>query len=410
MCGIIIGTAFVALRQLAPRDGTPVFFWLLGAVAVAYLLVLRELFQQRYPSRPILICALALGLLWRLPLALAPVGRDADVYRYLWDARVQRAGQNPYLVRADDPDLAWLHTPLTRRMNNADVPSPYPPVAQLYFRAVTALHESPEAFKLSFVVCEGLLVLVLWRGLVSRGRDPSWVLAYAWHPLATLEIARNGHLDVLGVLMICLSVLALQRGARAGASVWFALAVGTKLFPIVLATLYWRRVRATDALFGTLVLLVITSPFALGGIRGAGSVPEVVDRFRFNAPWFEWIETGVGAWGAAAVALALGLAASVIGRRWDPVRTSAVWAWPQAVVVASSPIVYPWYLLWTLPFLNSAGTLPLMVWSLSIIPVYCVWPAFLRGAPWRVPDAVMMLEYGPPLLVAACCAWKIRRL
>lgn len=408
VCAVAIGAAFVLLRQLTPRDGSPLFFWILALGAVAYVVALRELFLQRFPSRAILLSGLVLALLWRIPLALAPMGRDADVYRYIWDARVQRAGQNPYVARSNDPALAWIHTPLTRRMNNPDVPSPYPPVAQLYFRAVTALHESPEALKISLVVCEGLLVLVMWQWLVLRGMDPSWVLAYAWHPVATLEISRNGHFDVLGALLIGLSALALRRGRRAAAATWFALAVGTKLLPVVLAPLYWKRVRPRDALLGVSVLLAVSAPFARGAVPPTGSIPDVIDRFRFNAPLFEWGAAAVGAWGAAGIALAAGLAVSLVTRRWDVARTPAAWAWPLAAALAFSPLVYPWYLVWLLPFLTSAAVLPLTVWSLSIIPTYGVWHWFAGGAPWRVPPAVLLLEYGPPIVAAAYCAWHLR--
>ena len=405
-CAVAIGTAFVLLRRLSPRDGSPIFFWILALGAVAYLLAVRELFQKRFPSRAILWCGLALALTWRIPLALAPAGGNSDPYRYIWDARVQRAGHNPYIARANDPALEWIHTPLTRRMNNPDVPSPYPPVAQLYFRGVTALHESTEALKISLVVCEGLLVLVMWRWLVLREMDPSWVLAYAWHPLATLEISRNGHFDVLGALLICLSALALHRGLLVRASVWFALAVGAKLLPIVLVPLYWKRVRLRDALLGVSVLLAVSAPFAQWDAVPSGSIPDVIDRFRFNAPLFEWGEAAIGAWGAAGLALAAGLAVSLACRR-DAVPTPAAWAWPLAAAVAFSPLVYPWYLVWVLPFLTSAAVLPLTTWSLSIIPTYGVWHWFTGGSPWRVPPAVLMLEYGPPIVVAAFCAWKV---
>lgn len=407
VCGVTIATAFVALRQLSPPDGSPLFFSILAVGTAAYVLAVRALYQQRFPSRAILICGLVLALLWRIPLALAPVGRDSDVYRYLWDARVQRAGLNPYTARPNDPALAWIHTPLTRRMNNPDVPSPYPPVAQHYFRGVTALHDSPEALKISLVVCEMLLVLVMWRWLVLRGMDPSWVLAYAWHPLATLEMSRNGHFEVFGVLLICLSALALHRGRPALASVWFALAVGSKLLPVVLVPLYWKRVRPRDVLLAMTVLLLVALPFAPGGLP-TGSVRDVIDRFRFNAPLFEWAEAAVGAWGAAALALAVGVAVSFACRRSDAARTPAVWAWPLAATLAFSPLVYPWYLVWLLPFLTSASVLPLGVWSLSIIATYGVWHGFTDGLPWRVQPAVLMFEYGPPIAAAVYGVWKFR--
>jgi hypothetical protein len=409
LCGIAIGAAFGLLRHLSPRDGSPLFLWILGLAAAAYLIALRELLR-RHPSRTLLVGCLALALAWRIPLALAPMGGGADVFRYIWDARVQRAGHNPYVARPNDPALAWIHSPLTRRMNNPDVPSPYPPAAQLYFRGVTALHESPEALKLSLLFCEALLVLVLWRWLALLGMDRSWVLVYAWHPLATLETSRNGHFDVLGVLLLCLSAVALTRGYPTRGVVWFALSVGTKFLPVVLAPLFWKRVRPRDALIGAALLLGLWAPFVVGGLPAAGSIPDVVDRFRFNAVLFGAAEGALGPWGAAMLALASGCVVSVICRRWDPGRTPAVWAWPLAITLAFSPLVYPWYLVWLLPFLTSAAALPLTVWSLTIIPTYGVWHWFAtQGAVWRVPQAVLMGEYVPPLVVAAYSAWRVIR-
>jgi hypothetical protein len=65
-----------------------------------------------------------------------------------------------------------------------------------------------------------------------------------------------------------------------------------------------------------------------------------------------------------------------------------------AVSLAGAPVVYPWYLLWLVPFLQSASTLPLMIWTLSILPVFFVWYAYTLGEPWQVPSWVLLLEYG----------------
>jgi len=73
--------------------------------------------------------------------------------RYVWDGRLQRLGYNPYIVAPSDPGFAGLHTPETRTLNNPDLPSPYPAGAQLFSRAVTAIHESTFALKVAFVIC-----------------------------------------------------------------------------------------------------------------------------------------------------------------------------------------------------------------------------------------------------------------
>ncbi len=72
------------------------------------------------------------------------------------------------------------------------------------------------------------------------------------------------------------------------------------------------------------------------------------------------------------------------GRR-DAALSPVAWAWPLAAALAFSPLVYPWYLVWLLPFLTSAAALPLTVWSLSILPTYGVWHWFAGGSPWRGP-------------------------
>ena len=101
---------------------------------------------------------------------------------------------------------AALHTPETRTLNNPDLPSPYPAGAQLFFRAVTAIHESIFALKVAFVVCDLAIVLVLLDILRRSGQGAHWVLAYAWNPLLAMEVAGSGHIDIVGVLLLLVSV------------------------------------------------------------------------------------------------------------------------------------------------------------------------------------------------------------
>jgi hypothetical protein len=47
-----------------------------------------------------------------------------------------------------------------------------------------------------------------------------------------------------------------------------------------------------------------------------------------------------------------------------------------------------------LPFLQSTATLPILVWTLSILPTYSVWHLRALGQPWVVPTWILALEYG----------------
>jgi hypothetical protein len=72
-----------------------------------------------------------------------------------------------------------------------------------------------------------------------------------------------------------------------------------------------------------------------------------------------------------------------------------------AVSLACAPVVYPWYLLWLLPFLRSTSTVPLVVWTISIFPTYLIWHLRSLGREWHLPLWVLLLEYGSVAIAAA---------
>ena len=245
-----LGASLLVSLTICSRNfssvGESSFIIPLAVAGIAYLLAIREFFSTPSFPRHVIVTALALAVLWHIPFLLQPPGPDDDIHRYLWDGRVQRLGYNPYIVVPSDPAVSGLHTPETRTLNNPEVPSPYPAGAELFFRAVTAIRESVFSLKVAFVLCGAMIVLVLLDILRRSGQATHWVLAYAWHPLLAVEVAGSGHIDIVGALLLLVSVAALGRRWRAVAAFAFGLAVAVKLLPIVLLPLYWRRVRLRD--------------------------------------------------------------------------------------------------------------------------------------------------------------------
>jgi hypothetical protein len=125
-----------------------------------------------------------------------------------------------------------------------------------------------------------------------------------------------------------------------------------------------------------------------------GSLSTYVQSFRFNAPLFAALERVAPPQVVASFAVLVGLATAIWMRNKIPASSPAAFAWPMAASLLCAPVVYPWYLLWLLPFARSASTLPLLIWTVSIIPAYCVWHLRVLGRPWLVPGWAMVLEYG----------------
>lgn len=408
--GAIILMALTICSYNFGRTGELPFMLPLAVAGVAYLLAVRELFRtSSFPNRVILF-GLTLAALWHVQFLRMRPGVDDDVHRYVWDGRVQRLGYNPYLLVPSDPTLAGLHTSETRTLNNPEVASPYPPGAQLFFRAVTALHESVFALKVAFFICDIAIVLVLLDVLRHTGRGEHWVLAYAWHPLLAVEVAGSGHVDIVGALLLLVSAAALLRGWRASASVAFALAVSIKFIPIVLLPLYWKRVRLRDGALATAVLALLYLPFIDHGRIPFGSIGTYVQRFRFNDPLFAALERVTTPQIVVVLALLAGSLMAIWMRKRSPEWSAEAFALPMAASLLCAPVVYPWYLLWLLPFLSSSAVLPILIWTLSIIPTYYVWRLRTLGQPWVVPDWILLLEYGSVAVAIAIVAlWRFIR-
>jgi len=393
------GTAVVAaLAALAITEaplGTPLFFAFAAVPAVVYGLLLRRLLTSppQHADR-LLLTALLFAVAFRIPPAVAPVGADNDMVRYMYDGRLQRLGVNPFLVVPADPQFAWTHTDLTRRMPSIRAHTPYPAAAQLFFRLVVSIRETPRAMKWALVTCDLLTIWVLVTWLRQTNRSPWLALAYAWNPLVILEVAHSGHIDALGALWIAIAAWLLSTGRTMRGTIAFVIAVASKLLPIVLVPLLWRRIRVRDGVAGVAALVLLYLPFRSAGAVPLGAVPNVVAFIRFNGPLFKWLGTVTTPQIAAAVAVIAGLAVAAWMRFTRPSTDPAAWAWPMAVSLAAAPVIYPWYLLYFTPFLFSAATVPLVAWTYAALPVYSVWYLSKFGHRWFVPTPVLWAEYG----------------
>jgi glycosyl transferase family 87 len=404
--GVILLVALTMCSRKFSSMGAASFIIPLAVAGIAYLLAIREFFSTpRFPHRVIVI-GVVLAALWHVPFLLTPPGSDDDIHRYVWDGRVQRLGYNPYIVVPSDPALGGLHTPETRTLNNPDVPSPYPAGAQLFFRAVTAIRESVFALKVAFIVCDLAIVLVLLDILRSSRQGAHWVLAYAWNPLLATEVAGSGHIDIVGALLLLVSFAALGRRWRTLAAVAFGLAVAVKFLPIVLLPLYWKRVRMHDAALAAAVVGLLYVPFLNHGRIPIGSLGTYVQSFRFNDPVFAALERVAAPQLVVGLAVLVGFLSAIWQRSKATEGSSDAFAWPMAASLLCAPVVYPWYLIWLLPFVRSASTLPIIIWTVSIIPTYYVWHLRTLGRAWLVPGWMMLLEYGAVATAGAIIGFR----
>lgn len=261
----------------------------------------------RLEGGPALLVILGAALVARATLLpFGPV--STDIYRYVWDGRVQGAGINPYRHVPEAPALEALRDDAVfPHINRRDYAvTIYPPAAQMLFAAVNRVSDGVLAMKLALVACEAVTVAVLV-DLLRRLRSPTTrVVAYAWHPLAVWEVAGSGHIDAAMVAASMLGLwLALVPGRRLLAAGILAAAALLKPFAALALSAAWQPRRRGGDWQAPAVALAVAAllylPYLSVGARVVGFLPAYLGEER--------IDTGSGFWLVAALRHVAGPAA-----------------------------------------------------------------------------------------------------
>lgn len=373
--------------------------------AVAFAGYLAALRSAHGLSRRGLLLAIGVALSWRIALIAAPPLLSDDVYRYVWEGRIQAQGGNPYrwLDRPEAERWIPLRDAVWQRVNHKDYTAIYPPLWQLAARAVVSGHDSVVAMKGFLVACEVLTWLLLARLLASRGQPPERLLVAAWSPLALVEIAGSSHNEPLGILLFTAALLALAGGRTTSSAIAATLAFLAKLVPGLLALPWTRRFRPWHAAWGAALLAVSTWPYAGAGRGLLRTLLGYGEHWRFNETLFAGLDATLPppVPAALAVALLLTLGAWLAVGRVEPAAASLAMtsAW-----LLLMPSVLPWYALWLLPLLVIENAAAALAFTGTVSLAYLVYPGWLAGGPWQVGWPVRAVEYGVPLAIQAW-AW-----
>ena len=215
---------------------------------------------------------------------------EDDFYRYLWDGYRFATTGTPYGSAPEaffgDPGVPAMFHRILDGINYPELPTIYAPVTQVVFLLGYWLKPGSVAALQSILIAVDLATIALLLRLAPAGN----VMLYAWCPLVVKEIAFTAHPDGIGVCLLLLAIV-LARDHRWSAAVCLGMAVGAKIFALVLVPLV-----LIGASFGHWVLFVVTlaalyTPFVLQGGTDFESLLVFAREWEFNSAAFGLLAT-----------------------------------------------------------------------------------------------------------------------
>ena len=225
------------------------------------------------------------GLIARLILIPSSPILEDDFYRYLWDGAVTANEYNPYVFSPKDvieknPEvpqkilkLADESGNVIDKINHPKIKTLYPALSQIVFALSYYLFPwSVTGWKLIMLIGDIFLLFFIFRILRELKLPYSFAAIYWLNPIVLHEFFNTGHYDLFALLFTAISIYYFLRNEYLTSSVTLALAVGFKLWPILLLSIFLRKLfnnklklAANLAVFG-LFLLIIFIPVLRAGV------------------------------------------------------------------------------------------------------------------------------------------------
>ena len=396
----------------------PEFIALALGAGVLYFIAVYALEHTR-ENRAVMWIVLLGALAFRLTLFPYPPSLSTDLHRYRWDGHVQNEGWNPYKVAPIDPRLAPLRDPGWAAaaggygMPAPEIPTMYPPLSELIFRATWRVLPGPVGFKLPFLLADLAVAAMLAGWIRSTGGRNYQIAIYAWNPLVVVEFASSGHNDALAIAAVVATLLIIRRfpamstlTLTAGA---LAKAFPATLLPLALIRAGWpTKLRGWLAAAGCAAFAAVCVwPYRNGWREFLGMLKyyQVIWRNYHSSIypvllWFSGSHEVAAGVGEGAV---LGLAVWLAVRRTDPTRAAFLLI---GTVLLFAPNGYSWYFTWIVPLLCF---FPSPAWLLLTILQFLSYKIFINYRAlgvWQFDPFFQWLCYGP---FYALLAWEILR-
>jgi alpha-1,6-mannosyltransferase len=368
---VALEAVFAAMARLGDLSvHIPEFMALALGGGVLYFIALYGL-EHTPDDRAVLWLVLLGGLAFRLTLFPHPPSLSTDLYRYRWDGHVQSAGWNPYAVAPTDPRLAPLRDYAWTVMPVPEIPTMYPPLSQMVFRATWRLLPDPAGagstwsalpiigFKLPFLLADLAVAAMLAGWIRSTGGRTYQAAIYAWNPLVVVEFASSGHNDALAIAGVVASLLIIRRSAALSTLTLTAGALA-KAFPVVLLPLALFRagwpgkLRAWLAAGGCAALAAACAwPYRHGWREFLAMLRAYQLIFRnYHSsiyPVLLWLTGGSNEIAAGVgEGVVIGLAVWLAIRRVEPTRAAFLLI---GTLLLFAPNGYSWYFTWIVPLL-----------------------------------------------------------
>jgi hypothetical protein len=296
--GLVIEALCVAIASIGDiKENIPTFSFLYTASFIVYVFAIFYVLKNvkvlevhhgesavrmkgRKDSTKILWTVLVFSLIFRL--TLLPATPSDDVYRYLWEGKLQLNWLNPYSHPPGSLSLEGLRDNFFSGINHKHLTTIYPPLTLMVFAMADYISHSITSMKSVFLLFDVLTIFVIVRFLRVMGKEPVNVLVYAWSPLVLISFAARGHCDSLQIFLVILALYLFYIRRNLKSIISIGLAVMSKFVFIIMAPFLISRGKLKYLAVLPLVIAILYLPYISAGKGLFSTLSHFATQYHYN--------------------------------------------------------------------------------------------------------------------------------
>jgi hypothetical protein len=377
-------------------------FLFLHVIYLSSLYLVFKKLDNRRRGPKLLVILFLFGVFFRLCLVGSTPVLSSDIYRYVWDGRVQSQGINPYMHPPSAESLAPLRdSKIYPQINRPSSPTIYPPGAQIYFLLSHWLAgDSVVGTKVILVFFDVLTMALLLSLLKSYKLPLTRFIVYGWNPLVIVEIANSGHLEGFVVFLVVLALYFHCSTKKNAGVLSLAGATATKIYPaLLLPCLINRGARVKRMSIFFLALLLLYVPYVAAGKKVLGFLPTYFkspyESFNLGLKYFlmhifpdvDYLHLTKIFAGILLIALLIVL--YLPKGKEKIIKYSFILITLQLLLMPAA--LHPWYVVWLIPLLAFYPSPAWLIFSGTVVLSYLKYVS-TTGA---MPTWILCVEYLP---------------
>jgi alpha-1,6-mannosyltransferase len=374
------------------------------STSVFFLYAAYQLLKKEIPES-FVFAAIGIALIIRFSfLWTSPIGSD-DLYRYIWDGKVQSEAINPYAYAPNSVELSHLATEhLPSLVNHPELKTIYFPLSEwIFYVSYNMCGENVWGIKLLLLFSEMCAIYGLF--LLTRALDipRRFILLYALCPMLVFEYAIDAHVDGFGLPLLIFALYFYFDRKKAVSMILLGLSLSIKptalvLLPVLFfAEKEWRP-RCQIVLIPLCVLALQFAPYFISA-NPFETLSTFTKNWTFNGFVFNvlnsYFQNNQQTRLLCSLLLALGILLLSLSKRqlFDKLYFSVL------LLLLFSPVVHPWYVGWLAALLPVARKWSGMVYVCTLSLTCFTYISFQLHGVWKEEPALWLLEYLPVVIL-----------